>query len=186
MSEWFDTLEGLLGHAWREMARGARDAQAPTHLVVLASVGDDGGARARTVALRHADRAADIVELHTDVTTPKVAELRANPRAALHLWLPDDVLQIRLRGTVEVRTEPAADADWAEVPRFSRGNYGVVPAPGTPIPRPDAYDRQPDRAKFAVLHLTVDDIDLVHLGETYHRRARYRRQDGWAGHWLAP
>lgn len=186
MNDWFATREGLLERAWRELARGAEDGDAAARLPVLATVGADGGARARTLALRRADRAAGGVDLYTDAATSKIAELRANPLAALHLWLPDIVLQIRLQGRVTILTGDAVGADWAEVPAFSRGNYGVVPAPGTPIAEAGGFDRQPDRARFAVLRMAIDSIDLVHLGEPHHRRTRYARADGFAGQWLAP
>ncbi len=60
------------------------------------------------------------------------------------------------------------------------------PAPGTPIPASDAYQRLPDPARFAVLTLTIDQIDAVHLSGDYHRRGLFSRNDGWQGGWLAP
>ena len=186
MNNWFETRKGLLDRAWHELARGVDEAGATARLPVLATVGADGGPRARTLALRRADSGAGLVDLHTDATTPKNDELRANPLAALHLWLPDITLQIRLRGPIDVLTGADVDADWARVPTFSRGNYGVVPAPGTSIVMADAFDRHPDRTKFAVLRMRVDAIDLVHLGEPHHRRAGFTRADGFAGQWLAP
>ncbi len=85
MNDWFATLDGLLERAWRELARGAEDGDAAARLPVLATVGADGGARARTLALRRADRAAGGVDLYTDAATSKIAELRANPGGAASL-----------------------------------------------------------------------------------------------------
>jgi pyridoxamine 5'-phosphate oxidase len=38
-----------------------------------------------------------MLELHTDMASPKVAQINAEPRVALHVWVPKDRLQIRLR-----------------------------------------------------------------------------------------
>lgn len=70
-------------------------------------------------------------------------------------------------------------------PRASRQSYGTNPAPGLPIASALAYDKRPDAASFAVLRCAIAGMDILHLG-TGHRRARFDRADGWAGHWLAP
>ena len=48
-----------------------------------------------------------------------------------------------------------------------------------------AHKPTPDAAAFAVVHLDIRLMDLLHLGPQ-HRRAQFDRDDGWAGHWVAP
>jgi pyridoxamine 5'-phosphate oxidase len=74
---------------------------------------------------------------------------------------------------------------WARVPDPSRQSYGVTPPPGTPIADALAYAKTPDPASFAVLRLTVQEADLLHLGDV-HRRAKFTRTGAWAGQWIAP
>lgn len=183
---WAATLDGHLDQAWGRLRRGVADRRAPARHPVFATVGIDGAPEARTVALRSADRAAGRVEVHTDTRSAKVAQLKADPRAALHVWEPRALLQIRLRLTVRVLEGAEVLATWDEVPQTSRPSYGVTPAPGTPIAGPHDYDRRPDAARFAVLEGMVDEIETVHLGEPAHTRALFRRADGWRGRWLAP
>ncbi|MBV0912388.1 pyridoxamine 5'-phosphate oxidase family protein [Anianabacter salinae] len=186
MSEWFETLDGLHARLWQRLARGAADAKAPERHLVMATAGLDGGAEARTVVLRRVSESDALIEVHTDALSRKVAELAADPLAAFHVWNPRQRLQIRLRAQAEVITGTAVAETWARVPDASRGAYGTVPAPGQPIPQGDAFIRQPQMERFAILRAHVQDIDVVHLGEAQHRRARFQREGGWQGEWLAP
>lgn len=184
MSDWSKTLTGLHERLWRLLADGATGQ--PAARAVLATLGPDGGPRARMVVLRGADRDAGGVSVHTDLASDKIAELRADPRAELQLWDSGLALQLRLRGEIRIQTGDPVFGTWRDLPDTTRLNYGVTPAPGTPIPAPDAYDRTPDRAKFAVLALRIDEIDAVHLAPDYHRRALFSRKTRWSGTWLAP
>ena len=136
--------------------------------------------------LRAADKSSGTVQIHTDLTSTKVAELTANPMAALHVWERKLHLQTRLRGEMTVQTGDSVAHLWSQVPDGSRSSYGVTPAPGTAIPASDAYDRAPNHAQFAVLTLTIAEIDAVHLSGDYHRHALFARTDDWTGTWLAP
>lgn len=186
MTDWFETLDGLLAHAWQQLIEGAGGPETPGHRVVLATLAASGAPETRIVVLRGADRAAGTVAVHTDSKSVKVAELRADPRAALHFWAEPLNLQLRLRGNMQIATGPAVADTWASIRSSARFSYGVKPAPGTPIVHSDAYSRVPDPGQFAVLTLRIDAMDIVHLSDDYHRRALFQRADGWQGQWLAP
>ncbi len=138
------------------------------------------------MALRRADPVAGQVAVHTDVLSVKYTEIGAAPQVSVLVWDPVQQLQIRLNGAMTRASGAEVSADWQKVPQGSRGAYGVTPAPGTPIAASDAYDRLPEQARFAVLTCRVDAIDVVLLTEDHHRRARFLRDDGWQGAWLAP
>ena len=179
------TLPWLLGEVWRGLDRGVADTPAPARHLALATVGS-GGAEIRTVVLRAVDRDAATLDVHTDVETPKVAQLRADPRASLMFWDRAENLQVRLRTRVTVIVGPEAEATWHAVPEAARENYGSEPAPGTPIDRPDGFRAGVTQDRFAILRADVLEIDVVHLGRTPHRRALFAAPDGFAGFWLAP
>ena len=178
-------LRQALDRGWVQLAEGVADAGHPMRFVALATAGA-GGPEARTVGLRRADPFAAEVDIHTDLATPKVAELGADPRCSILAWNPAEALQLRLKGRGVVRHGPSIDLLWDRIPPPSRTNYGTEPAPGVPIPGPYDYDKPPRRDRFAVVTLRIDEIDLVHLPEGRHRRALYRRADGFAGTWVAP
>jgi len=171
--------------AWQHLMRGAADARHPARYPVFATVSHEGWPEARTVALRAAAQSEARLEVHTDTQTAKVHALTASPRAALHVWIPKADLQIRVQARVEIITGSKADDAWARVPAASRISYGTQPAPGTPISHVYAYEKPPDRSRFAVLSCHAEAVDLVELGAK-HRRAGYARADGFKGCWRAP
>lgn len=178
-------LAAFLAEAWRHLGRGVADRRHPARYPTFATVSPEGLPEARTVALRRASPSEAVLEVHTDVVTPKVAALRRSPWAALHVWVPKADLQIRLTTRVTVLTGTEVEDAWAQVPPAARVSYGTRPDPGTAIDTVYAYDKPADRARFAVLRCAVAEIDLVHLG-AQHRRARYVAEDTWTGTWVAP
>ncbi len=178
-------LAAFWAQAWQHLGRGVADGKSPARYPTFATVSPDGMPEVRTVALRRADSAAQVLEVHTDIETPKVAALRQTPWASLHVWLARADLQIRATARVDILTGPQVQADWDRVPAASRVSYGTNPVPGAPIDHVFAYDKPPDRDRFAVLRCHVAKLDLVHLGAR-HRRAVFERDTDWAGQWVAP
>ena len=132
-----------------------------------------------------ADKGTGTLDIHTDLHSAKVAGLRRTPFAALHVWDAAARLQMRLEATATILTGPDAAVVWAGVPDASRQSYSILPRPGQPITEALDYAKRPDPAIFAVVRLTVQTIDALHLGP-HHRRARFDRNAGWDGIWLAP
>lgn len=139
--------------------------------------------------------------IHTDVRTPKIAELRRNPAAQCVFWDKTRALQLRLSGTVTIHAGDAlASKAWEGVDLASRFSYLTTSAPSGDIDRPssgregmDGRLPTPEEAavgwkNFAVLGLKLDEIDWVLLDNAGHRRARFTFDDkGLAGStWLIP
>jgi pyridoxamine 5'-phosphate oxidase len=182
---WAQSLDTLLVAAWARLQRGVRDKRAAARHVILATRGRNGWPQARIVVLRGADKDASLLEVHTDLRSAKIAELQADPRAMLQAWDLRAHLQIRAEVRAEILSGPQVAARWDRVPEGSRMAYGSTPAPGQPIADALDYIKHPNAQDFAAVNLHVQAFDLVHLGAD-HRRARFERADGWAGHWLAP
>ncbi|TDL79674.1 pyridoxamine 5'-phosphate oxidase [Palleronia sediminis] len=178
------TLGAFLAGAWDILATSAGGA-GDARQAALASIGPDGGPRVRTVILRAADRAEAAVELHTDLASAKIDELRAEPRAALLFWSAERQVQIRARGPVAILTGAAVEDRWRDVPDAARANYGGAPVPLTPLDAPGDWRETRERARFAVLRMEIDALDLVRLGAR-HLRATYDAADGFTGQWRAP
>lgn len=183
-----NNLPAFLDSAWALLAQGVAQ-PGPARFVSLATLDEQGAPRLRTVALRAARRDPGELEIHTDLRSDKIAGLRRNNRAEILLWDPQTRLQIRASGTIRILRADDTPERWQAVPIAQRGPYGHMPAPGTPIPAPDAFAVSPDPANYAVLILTLDALDLVDLqqaDETAHRRAVFQRSDSWRGQWLSP
>ncbi len=186
MSEWWEDLDGLLEAAWAYFEAGANDPGAPARFLAFATAGQTGGAEARMVVLRGADRARAELIVHTDTLSAKVAELRADPRASLLMWDPGAKLQVRAKAEVGIDTGAVVSPDWDRIPHRARRVYGNEPEPGGVMHGPMALTVSPDPARFAVMTCRVTEIDVLHLGREVHHRALFRRRSGWAGKWIAP
>ena len=182
---WAATLPTLHAEVWARLVRGVHDRRAAARHPTLATVAPDGAPQLRTVVLRAADRAQAQLTVHTDLRSGKVDDLRAEPRAALHVWDRGAHLQLRLSARATILTGSAVADLWARLPDPARLAYGGTPSPGHALPDALAYDKTPDPAAFAVLQLDVEAMDILHLGRL-HRRAVFARADGWAGQWCAP
>lgn len=182
---WACDLPQLHAQVWTRLIRGVHDRRAPARHPTLATVTPDGKPQARTVVLRAADKPAGTLDIHTDLRSAKVGDLRVTPFAALHVWDASAHLQLRLEAHVTVLAGPDVAAIWAGVPVATRLSYGSIPAPGQPIAGALDYTKVPEPASFVVLRLQVSAVDALHLGPN-HRRARFDRQNAWAGAWLAP
>lgn len=183
-----NNLPAFLDAAWALLARGVAR-PGPARFVSLATLDTQGAPRLRTVALRAACRDPGELEIHTDLRSDKIAGLQRNSRAEILLWDPETRLQIRASGRIHILRAADTPERWQAVPIAHRGPYGHVPAPGTPIPAPDAFEVSPDPANYAVLILSIEQLDLVDLqqaDETAHRRAVFQRTNNWRGQWLSP
>ncbi len=184
MSDPFD-LNAFLDHAWQQLSRGVADRRSDARHVSFSTISPDGFPQVRTVVLRAAQKSRNLVEVHTDAASAKIAALMAHPYAQLMVWDEKPRLQIRLDARVDVLSGADVSDTWHRVTQVSRESYGKSPAPGAPIDEAYAYTLLSDSAAFRVLRCHVHQIDLVELGET-HRRATYRIDDDWAGQWLVP
>lgn len=179
------TLTDFLTRIWAELGDFTHPRAGYPGLVSLATIGNQCP-ELRQLVLRSTDKASGRVMLHSDTETAKCREILANPNVSLLAWRAETNLQIRLKGVAEILGSYAATSVWSELPFASRGNYGVTPAPGTPIAEPHAYQRNADMTRLAVIAVQVTEIDAVELREPNHIRALYRAADNWSGSWLAP
>ncbi|MBM7069455.1 pyridoxamine 5'-phosphate oxidase family protein [Actibacterium sp. 188UL27-1] len=186
MDTWPNALETTLDEVWRRLIRGVADRRAPARHPTLATTNITGGAEARTVVLRRADRETATVDFHTDAQSTKVSELKANPSASLHIWEPKPRLQIRLRVHAHLLTGTVAEEAWGRVPDGSRSGYGATPPPGSAIDARDAFVTAPGPERFMVVRCEIRNIDTLWLGDTDHRRVLFERSDNWAGSWRVP
>ena len=205
-----DDLAAAWAELWRLLADGVLRGCSAFHTPSLATLGDDGRPRVRTVVLREADSETAILRVHCDRRSDKAREILAGEilareilagealaRApcALHAYDPKAKVQIRIEGRASLHTDDAvAEAAWAGSQPMSRVCYGIDPAPGTALARGGAY-AQPDpeaalvigRPNFCVIRVRAEVLDFLYLDRRGHRRAGWTRgETGWTGTWLVP
>lgn len=125
MTEWFETCAGLLQKTWDILGKGLVDAKHPARRPTFATLSEDGWPEARTLVLRASDPATATLALHTDITSNKIKSLTKTPRAALHIWDPDEALQIRMQTDVRVEFGPKTRPLWDKTPGHAQQSTGL-------------------------------------------------------------
>lgn len=128
-----------LSELWDQLTAGVAEGPHPFHTASLATVGTHSGAsvaaEVRTVVLRYVDRKRWRVDLHTDLRSPKVAEIRANPAVSLLLYDAPGKRQLRVKGRATIHNQDDLTAErWETVRSQSRLCYRTPVAPGSPVP----------------------------------------------------
>lgn len=189
-------LETALADMDMRLADAATNRKAPMHTPVLTTSDGD----ARILVLRAFDVAAGTLRFHTDLRSPKVAAIAADPRVGLLFYDKEAGVQIRLNGTARVEGQSqCADAAWQASDTYARRCYlGAAPGelatgPDSGLPewvegkRPTEAELAPARANFAVLLVQVERWDWYCLSHEGHRRAIFEGTgDSRKGSWVTP
>jgi len=190
-------LDQIYSRIWHCLVTAADDSQCPFNAMQAATVGVDGAPNVRTVALRRVIEAENLIVFHTDLRSPKVAELTSEPRIALVGTDAEHRLQIRLFGEARiVSEEPTRVEAWNSSSDHDLVQYRTLLAPGTPLSRPDdAFGEKheipgPDEGlkHFCVVEVRPHTIDWLDLSAADRpERARFVRDgDTWTQSWVAP
>ncbi len=182
---WASSLVELYAQVWTRLARGVVDRRAPARHPTLSTVSPDGKPKSRTVVLRASNSLLHTLDLHTDLRSSKIEDLTTIPFGALHIWDNAAHLQIRLEAKVDILQGADVAPIWASLPEHTQLSYAILPAPGQQIASSLAYNKTSVSDHFSVLRLSVETIEVLHLGAD-HRRASFGLGDDWAGKWLVP
>ena len=181
----FQKLDDFLDFGWAQIYRGKADKKSPARHPTFLTSSADGFPKARTLVMRRSDRENNQIEFHTDTISSKMLDLKKNPLAGIHIWIPKVQLQIQMEVVVEIKVGDITIPNWKNVPTNSRVAYGTIPSPGSVIESPFAYIHAPNQKRFAVLVCHIQSIQLLLLGPK-HIRANYKKTNNWQGEWHSP
>lgn len=189
-----DDLALTLDEAWARLADGVRNRRSPFHTPAIATIGLDGRPRMRTVVLREADAGPGLLRFHTDRRGAKVAELRREPRIALHAYDPRAKFQVRVEGSAVIHlVDAVAESAWGASRQMSRACYGTEPEPGTPLDSFNGFripseegEINAGRENFCAVLIHVETIETLYLDHAGHRRARFALGSTVDSSWLTP
>lgn len=191
----YNDLDASLAHALNLLEKGVKDRRSAMHTFTVATNGSDGTPQLRTVVNRGFDPATRILRFHTDARSPKIAELKADPRVAVHIYDRWAKIQLRLDARASVHTEgPVRASAWEGTRDFSRICYRVTAAPGDTVERPDdvafTEGAAPDEGEenFVAVTLEVHALEWLYLAADGHRRARFAWDHAGtlSQNWLVP
>ena len=188
-----DACYSTLGDLMRQAVASAK---LPWHLPYAATVGEDGGPRVRTVVLRRFDAAGRAVHFHTDARSPKVEQLRRDPRVELVFYDGPNRLQARLPCLAELHhADELCREVWAGLTPSNRATYNVAEAPSSELtidasaygPAQIGADVEEVFLRFVIVRCVFDAAEVLELHHTGHRRARLEWDRGaWRTRRLAP
>jgi pyridoxamine 5'-phosphate oxidase len=181
---------------WFAEARAAE----PFDATAMALATTDAGGRpaVRMVLLKHADERGFV--FYTNLDSPKSADLRVNPRAALCFHWPKLARQVRIDGRAELVSDAEADAYFATRPRLSQlgawasrqsqpmaGRFVLEQAvAATALKFPvGAVLRPPNWSGWRIVPERIEFWQQRAF--RHHDRQRFTREgDGWRSEWLFP
>lgn len=172
------------------LEEGVRSRKSPWRCLALATVGRDGHPELRNLVLRDFDRTDRKLRFHTDVRSPKWAQVEHHASVSILGYDPVRQLQIRLRGTATCHYGDAiAQAAWEKSHRMSRACYAAAHAPGTQVDTPPTAPVCLDNGvnHFGVLIARYSEMEVLKLAAGGHRRARFAwTEETYQETWFAP
>jgi len=111
----------------------------------------------------------------TDSRSPKILEIRQNPKVSALFYHPRKKLQVRLKGEAQIC--PPEEAEYQDfLNRIKQSpalkDYTTAQAPGAPISGPEValFD---ETIHFAAVKIKAQELDILQLGDQAHERMLY-------------
>lgn len=154
---------------WGYLADIAADSANPARVLTLASVDENGQPQARSVILREAKPWT--LTVYSDRRSPKVEQLKQQPKSQLLLWDRDKRWQLRAVAKAEVITAGAEiEQLWERIKDTQAAQDYLTPqAPGELL---DIDAPSLEQPQFAILRFHLTEIDWLELRREGHRRQR--------------
>lgn len=168
-------LDEVDASAWSSLEAATRDPQSGFRFINLCSVDAAGRPQARMVVLRRADTAARLLEIHTDIRSPKWLELSRNPIVTILGFSASTRVQLRLVGSVHLHPPGSdrAEKAWSGLSAWTRSTYAGGP-PGDELGNDEpvlAVSEADGKAFFGVVSFHAESLDWFELRRADNRRA---------------
>ena len=184
--------DALLGTIWRSLAAAVKQ-RSPFTLMQLATIGEDGAPKLRTIVLRRFDEETGSLSFIADLRSPKVREIKANPLVSLAAFDGGNAVQLRIDGRAAIiEDETQKRAFWNSLRPHTHILFRSPLPPGTALafPQDAAFgnaDPEAAYAQFCLIEIALTHLEWLDLSSEQHTRCSFRRgTEGWAGTWVVP
>lgn len=129
----------------------------------------------------------------TDLRSPKVREITANPCVSLAGFDNERVVQLRIDGRAEIIEDETRRRDfWNALRPHTHILFRSALPPGTVLASPnemetDDSDPATAYARFCLVEIVISHVERLDLSSEPHRRCSFRQGlHGWEGRWIVP
>jgi len=168
---------------WDLLNKAVGSFRAPFHQAFIATI-NGILPEVRTVVLRRVLTEEKQLFFHTDIRSPKVAQIREHPEISWLFYDPELRIQLRCYGLSSVHQQDAlAEWGWEHSRLSSRLCYTNQEPPGSIVEKPELIDLnrkqvsddelENARQHFSVICFRVYRMDWLYLHHTGHRRAEF-------------
>lgn len=185
--------ETLLAKIWDQLGAAATS-RSPFNFLQLATAGLDGAPQLRTIVLRRCDASQGTLSFVTDMRSPKIQEIRNDPRVALVGFDPAASVQLRLSGDATISDDETERLEmWQSLREKTLILFNAPHAPGTvlddnrqPLQAGEPLNEEPSK-RFALVTVRLNRLEWLDLSSEHHIRCTFDRDGAtWRGAWLAP
>ena len=185
----------------RNLSRGVKDRKHDFHTPVFSNINKQNSIESRVVVLRDFDAKNMILNFHTDIRSPKVADLNHNENSLFVFYDYKLKVQLRIKTISIINNQNLlAEEKWNNTKLFSRKCYLTEKAPSstTNIPEdgidihlqgkePSKEESEKGYKNFTVIQNKIIEIDWLYLEASGHRRLKITfDEDNKNFEWLIP
>jgi pyridoxamine 5'-phosphate oxidase len=160
----------ILTAQWTNLVRGAVDNKHDWHWPVLGTIGrlaidQTPWPQLRTVVLRKTEPLKRRLEVHSDSRAGKLLDIVQHPNVMMHFYDQRSRTQLRLACTALIHQDNEISRNaWTHLPASSQAQYLELPELVT------------SQQHFAVIHLTVIELEWLWLAREGHQRTKFTYQ----------
>jgi pyridoxine/pyridoxamine 5'-phosphate oxidase len=182
-------LKGIYNELWTALEKAVVDRKSSFHTFSLATV-NNGIADNRTVVLRGCNKKMMTLTFNTNNSSDKISHISKNNSVSALFYDKDEKIQIRFIGNATINNNNKYCQDkWENMSKQSRACYFQTVNPGRTIEHPSIvkskYNEEMSE-NFTIVDISISSIDWLYLSATGHSRAKYTKENGYEGEWIAP
>ena len=168
------------------LSRGVEDRKHSFHTPVFSNISYQNSIESRVVVLRKFDAKNMVLNFHTDIRSPKVADLKRNNNSLFVFYDYKLKVQLRIKTSSKLNNQNSlAEEMWNKTKLFSRKCYLTEKSPSsiTNLPEdgidkslqgkePSLEESEKGFKNFTVVQNEIQEIDWLYLEASGHRRLK--------------